>query len=132
MLSDGEIIEEYLSQTFPSLSEQQLIEATRNLERQSFPAGSIILQEGDPPDRFYIVTRGQVEVLVETSDGERLVVSRMARGQYFGETELLRGGANMATIRAAPESEVRAVSLDRETFNRLMSGSASTRDALNR
>jgi ABC-type lipoprotein export system ATPase subunit len=113
MLSDGEIIEEYLVQTFPALSERQLIEATRQLERETYPPGSIILQEGMAPDGFYIVTRGQVEVLVEGADGERLIVARMGRGQYFGEIELLRGGANIATVRADPESGVEVVALDR-------------------
>jgi ABC-type lipoprotein export system ATPase subunit len=130
MLSDGEIIEEYLVQTFPTLAEQQLIRATRQLEREAFPPGAIILQEGGAADRFYIVTRGQIEVLVEASDGERLVVARMGRGQYFGETELLRGGANMATVRADLEAGVEVVALGREVFGGLMAESQASREAL--
>jgi ABC-type lipoprotein export system ATPase subunit len=130
MLSDGEVIEEYLVQTFPALSEQQLIRATRRLEREAFSPGSIILQEGAAPNKLYIITRGHIEVLVEGSDGERLVVARMGRGQYFGEVELLRGGANMATIRADPEGGVEVVALDPKAFQRLIAGSPPTREAL--
>jgi ABC-type lipoprotein export system ATPase subunit len=130
MLSDGEIIEEFLVQAFPSLTEQQLVQATRNLEREEYSPGQVILQEGCPPDRFYLITRGQIEVLVEASDGDFLTVARMGRGQYFGEIELLRGGTNLATIRAAPDSGVRVVSLDRETFSGLMAESEDTRNAL--
>jgi ABC-type lipoprotein export system ATPase subunit len=130
MLSDGEIIEEYLVQTFPALAEGQLIRATRQLEREIFPPGATILREGGSADRFYIVTRGQIEVLVEASDGERLVVARMGRGQYFGETELLRGGANMATVRADPEAGVEVVALGREVFGSLMTESQASREAL--
>jgi CRP-like cAMP-binding protein len=130
MLSDGEIIEEFLVQAFPSLTEQQLIQATRNLEREEYSPGQIILQEGCPPDKFYLITRGQIEVLVEASDGDFLSVARMGRGQYFGEIELLRGGANLATIRAAPDSGVWVVSLDREIFSSLMAESEDTRNAL--
>jgi ABC-type lipoprotein export system ATPase subunit len=130
MLADGEIVEEYLVRTFPALTEQQLIQATRHLERQTCAPGSIILQEGNAPDSFYIITSGQVEVLVEAPDGDRLVVARMGRGQYFGEIELLRGGANIATIRADLEAGVEVAALDRETFRTLVAESAATRDAL--
>ncbi len=130
MLSDGEIIEEYLVQTFPSLTEQELIKATRHLQRKSYAPGSVVLREGAQPDSFYIITKGQIEVLVEASDGDRMVVSRMGRGQYFGEIELLRGGANIATIRADLESGVEVATLDRETFSSLMAGSEAARESL--
>ncbi len=130
MLADGEIIEQYLVSAFPALTERQLVRATRNLERQDYAPGSIILQEGTAPDRFFIITRGQIEVLVDAADGERLVVARMGRGQYFGEIELLRGGANIATIRAAVDSGARVVTLDNETFATLMAESQPAREAL--
>ena len=132
MLSDGEVIEEELVRALPALSEQQLIRATRNLERQIYAPGSIIVQEGAPPDRFYLITRGQVEVLVEAPGGEALVVARLGRGQVFGETELLRGGENMATVRAAAEKGAWVVSLNRETFDLLLAESPSTREDLSR
>jgi ABC-type lipoprotein export system ATPase subunit len=132
MLSDGEIIEEYLVRTFPALNERQLIRATRQLKRQSYAPGSVILHEGAPPDRFYIVTEGQIEVLVEAPDGERLSVARMGRGQYFGEIELLRGGVNLATIRADLDTGAEVVALDGEQFRSLVSESKPTWEALNR
>jgi ABC-type lipoprotein export system ATPase subunit/DNA-binding PadR family transcriptional regulator len=130
MLSDGEIIEEYLVDTFPTLSEGQLIQATRQLARETFAPGTVILREGAPADRFYIITRGQIEVLVDTPDGERLVVARMGRGQYFGEIELLRGGSNIATIRADLEAGAEVAALEREVFHSLLSTSDTTREAL--
>jgi CRP-like cAMP-binding protein len=57
-------------------------------------------------------------------------VARMGRGQYFGEIELLAGGNNIATIRAAPDTGARLVTLDRETFSGLMAESEATREAL--
>jgi ABC-type lipoprotein export system ATPase subunit len=130
MLSDGEVIEEYLVQTFPTLTEQQLIQATRRLEREDYSPGSVILHEGAPPDSFYIITKGQIEVLVKAPDGDRMVVSRMGRGQYFGEIELRRGGANIASIRADVETGVQVATLDRDVFRSLMAESKPTRDAI--
>ena len=132
MLSDGEIIEGSLVQAFPSLSEQQLIRTTRDLEREDHEPGSIILHEGAPPDRFYLITQGQVEVMVEAPDGGQLVVARLGRGQYFGETELLRGGENMATVRASLDRGARVISLNREDFDLLLTDSPPIREEMNR
>jgi ABC-type lipoprotein export system ATPase subunit len=132
MLSDGEIIEEYLVRSFPSLTEQQLIWATRHLEQEFHQPGSTILRQGAPPDRFYLITKGQIEVSVETSDGERMVVAHMGQGQYFGEVELLRGGANMATVRADLDTGVEVATLDPEAFRSLMAGSEATRETFER
>jgi ABC-type lipoprotein export system ATPase subunit len=132
MLSDGEVIEEFLIETFPALTDQQLIQATRNLQRQVYEPGAIVLQEGGPPGSFYIITKGQVEVLVEASDGDRMVVARMDRGQYFGEIELLRGGANLATIRADWDTGAEVVALEADIFTSLLDKSQSTREALER
>ena len=127
IISDGQIIEEYLAHVFPALDEDQLVEATRDMELQKFLPGTVIVQEGRPPDSFYLVTRGEVEVVLPTGDDREVVVTRLHSGQYFGEVELLRGGANIATIRAAPETGVEVGVLDCGEFERLMSGSAPTR-----
>ena len=130
MLSDGEIIEEFLISAFPSMSERELIRATRNLEREEYSPGSVILSEGHPADKFYLITRGQIEVMVQASDGDLMTIARMGRGQYFGEVELLSGETNIATIRAAPDSGARLVTLDRDTFSSLMTESKGAREAL--
>ena len=49
IISDGEIIEEYLAKVFPGLTEQQLVQAMRQLDRQTFPPGATVIREGAPP-----------------------------------------------------------------------------------
>jgi CRP-like cAMP-binding protein len=130
VLSDGEMMDGYLTRTFPSLTERQLIRATRNLELQKYSPGSMIIQEGAPPEKFYAIAKGQVEVLVQASNGGEFVVTRMGSGQYFGEIELLHGGANIATIRAAPDTAVQIAALDGETFTSLIAESEPTREEI--
>jgi ABC-type lipoprotein export system ATPase subunit len=127
ILSDGEVIEEHLARTFPALTEGQLIQATRNLKRQRVEPGAIILQKGAPPDKFYIITKGQVEVVVHPADGPESVVTRLKRGQYFGEIELLAGGENLATIRAAPDTGAEVAALGEEAFTNLIAESDAIR-----
>ena len=127
ILADGEIIEEYLARTFPSLTQQQLIWTTSKLQPQKYPAGSVIIRKGEPADKFYIVTRGYVEVIMQVPNGQEFTVSRIERGQYFGELGLGRGGVSMATVRTPTEFEVEVASLTREDFAKLIGDSEPTK-----
>ncbi len=132
IVADGEVIDEYLARTFPALTSEQLVDATRHMEPQKFQPGSIILHEGTPADRFYIVTEGRADVVLEGPDGSDIVVAHMEAGQYFGEIELRHGGNNIATIRAAPHIGVNVVALERAAFVKLVGESAGMREAIDR
>jgi len=132
IVSDGEVIDQYLARTFPALTEDQLVEATRSIQPERHEPGAIILKEGLPADKFFIVTRGQAEVVLEGPDGSDIVVARMNPGQYFGEIELRHGGTNIATIRAALHEGLDVVGLEREMFDRLVAESPATREAIDR
>jgi ABC-type lipoprotein export system ATPase subunit len=132
VLSDGEIIEEYLARALPALSEAELVQLTRRLVPLKYPPGTVIIRRGDAIDRFYLVTRGQVEVLVQREEGREFVVTTMGRGQFFGEIELLHGGKAIATVRAAPEGGVEATALNRDEFQALLVESEALRDAIDR
>jgi ABC-type lipoprotein export system ATPase subunit len=130
ILSDGEVIEEYLAEAFPALTEAQLIWATRELEMERYAPGEVIIQQGVPHEDFYIVTRGEVEVHLRTANGQEFIIDRLGSGQYFGEIALLRGVASTATVRAASGGDVRVAALDRETFVALVAESGLTDEAL--
>jgi ABC-type lipoprotein export system ATPase subunit len=132
VIADGEIIEEYLARTFPSLTQPQLIWATSKFRQKKYPPGSVIIQKGEPPDNFYIVTKGYVQVHLRVPSGQELVVSRIEEGQYFGEVALLHGGASMATVRAAPDSDVEVAALNKEDFSKLISESKPTKKQIDR
>jgi len=129
IVSDGEVIEEYLARTFSSLTTDQLIRATRHLTPEKHEPGSIIVQEGSTPDYFYLITRGSAEVVLKGADNSDVIVSRLHSGQYFGEIALLRGAERNATVRAGA-SGVEVMTLDRDTFNQLIAESEPTRDAI--
>jgi ABC-type lipoprotein export system ATPase subunit len=117
---DGEIIETALAQAFPLLSETQLIWATSRLQTRVCAPGEILIQEGQPPLRLYIVTSGEVEVVKLRPDGKLMVVSRIGQGNYFGEMGLVMGGTSHATVRCPASREVEVVSLEAADFKRLL------------
>jgi CRP-like cAMP-binding protein len=70
-------------------------------------AGDEIVRQGDAGERFFIVDRGSVEVLV---DGEH--VREEGPGGFFGEIALLRAVPRTATVRAIGETELLALDSD--------------------
>ena len=132
IIADGEVIDEYLARALPALSEAQLIWATHNIETRGYAPGQEILHEGEPADNFYIITRGQVEVMLRQPSGSEIVVATMGVGQYFGEIELLHGSANIATIRAGANTGVEVIALDPNEFNHLVTESPTTQAEIDR
>jgi MFS family permease len=84
--------------------------------------GDEIIRTGDHGDRFYVVSSGEVEVLVDGRPARR-----EGEGSYFGEIALLRDVPRTATVRAA--SDVELYALDREDFLTAVSGHAGSTQA---
>lgn len=87
------------------------------------PAGETIVRQGAPADTFYIVVDGEVAVLHEHS-GESRHVATLRRGQFFGETGILRDMPRTATVRAITPTTL--MTLDRQAFRDLVAQSAGT------
>ena len=95
---------------------------------QAFPANSIIIQQGEPADTFYILLEGEVEIVKQQPNGEETLIARLGEGNYFGEIGLMEGRERMATVRAA--TDVRVVTFNRETFNSWLADSPSSKTEL--
>jgi ABC-type lipoprotein export system ATPase subunit len=130
IISDGEIIEEVVARALPSLTEDQLIHVTRELQRRRLQPGEVLIEEGSAPEAFYIVTDGIVEVNVRAPNGEEMVVSQMRSGMFVGEIELMRGVNSVATVRASMAEPAEVVAIEREDFAALMAQSEASRQAL--
>jgi hypothetical protein len=84
--------------------------------------GTVIVKEGDPGDRFYILADGEVSV---TAKGAPL--SDLRAGEYFGEIALLRDIPRTATVVAKTDAVLYA--LDRDDFLATVTGHAPSAEA---
>ncbi len=131
-IADGEIIEQQLAQAFPVLTQAQLVALTHKVDPEKYAPGQIILRQGEPVEQFNVIVNGRVEIVVPQPDGAEKIVATMSRGEYFGEIELLRGGASLATARAASDAPVEVLRFDRATFNEMVSQNSALKDAIAR
>ncbi len=130
MIADGEVVNEHVVRALAVLNYDQLAEVQRRVAPTTFEPGSIIVRQGEPGDKFYILTDGRVDVFVEHPDGRQILVDRLGAGQYFGEMALVGRRPRQATVRAATDSTAVVAALDRTTFDWLVNESPSLRDEL--
>ena len=74
----------------------ELLEMSKNI---SFEADSVIFNEGDIADRFFLVLTGEVGVIIGQTE-----VARVRSGQLFGEMALLEHIPRTATAAALKKS----------------------------
>ena len=92
-----QLYDEYLAQALPELTEAQLVWATSKLAPGKIPARCrAIVSEGDPADRFYIITKGEAEVVRKQPNGKEVLINHLSAGQFFGEIGLMQGTARIA------------------------------------
>jgi energy-coupling factor transporter ATP-binding protein EcfA2 len=128
LLVDGEVINDAVAATLPWLTHQQMLSTTRAAHKIRLKAGEAVLRQGQVNDRFYLITKGLVEVVLEEPVGRTAVLAELGPGQHFGEIELLRNVDVLATIRASASGPVELLTLDREIFTQLTDQVQAMRD----
>jgi CRP-like cAMP-binding protein len=87
---------------FSRCSGRELRIVARHAEAVHLPAGSVLFEEGDTGDAFYIVLEGEAEVRRGT--GRRL--NSVGVGGWFGELALLDAAPRSASVVATSDLEV--------------------------
>jgi LmbE family N-acetylglucosaminyl deacetylase len=68
-----------------------------------FPAGSYLVEQGEPATAMYFLLSGQVEIRRESEDGRVSVVDRSGHGEFIGETGIATGRARNAHVVAVDD-----------------------------
>jgi hypothetical protein len=100
---------------FAPLPSQALERIARDLVPLDVPAGGIVIMQGEPGSRFYVLVEGRAVV---SRDGD--MIAERGPGDYFGEVALLLDQPRNATVTAA--SDLRVFVLERDEFLRVLTG----------
>ena len=82
-----------------------------------FNAGNIIFQENSSNKELYVITQGEVDILINrgtvSAEKKEAAVARLRRGQSFGEVALVDEGLRSASARAT-QKDTRLLIIQRE------------------
>lgn len=101
------------------------------------PAGALVVRQGEPAERFYVIAAGNAEVWARKGaapaspdapfdPARHTLIATLGPGDSFGEMALLLGGRRQATVRAA--ADLVLYYLDAATFQAIV----GTQDGLQR
>ena len=130
LIVDGEIVNEYVSTAMPTLTQEQVWQATQSAKRLAFEPGAMILTQGTNADCFYIVAKGTVEVILPRENQSDVVALQLTPGKYFGEIEFFHEKKHQASIRASERGSVEVLCIDYNQLNQILGQSPVTRQAL--
>jgi CRP-like cAMP-binding protein len=99
---------------FGALPGETLTQLADRMRREEVPAGTVLVREGEPGDRFYVLLSG-VAGVSQSALGDRAI---LRAGEYFGEVALTMHVPRTATITAMTPCVV--ASCDAQTFEELV------------
>jgi CRP/FNR family cyclic AMP-dependent transcriptional regulator len=105
---------------FSDLAEGELARFAEVTREREYPKNSVILFEDDPGDALYIVSTGQVKVVLIGEDGREVILSVLGDGDFFGEMALIDDEPRSAHVIAMKDSHL--LVLRRDDFQAQIQG----------
>ena len=91
---------------------ETLARLAKRMEREEVAPGTVIVREGEPGERFYVVFAGMLTA------ANPVARELLRPGDYFGEVALAMNVPRTATVTAITPAVV--ASCDRETFDEFL------------
>jgi CRP-like cAMP-binding protein len=99
---------------FQIISPDSLAEVLRDANLEKFKKHEIIIRQGEPGSKLYIVVAGKVSILNDTG----ISISTLGQGEIFGEMSLICDENIGATVQAA--TDVKILSIEHKKFQVIM------------
>jgi len=97
---------------FAGLSPEELAKIATLAVPRSYPAGTIVLHEGDAGDTCYVVRSGRAKVTRQHPDGRAITLTNIGPGEIFGELAMFGGEVRSATVEAIEDIDALAILAD--------------------
>ena len=104
---------------FAQMSEGELHQLAERLKYAPFAKGNLIVKQGlSEQHQLFIMINGEAEVYLEKSNGEKIKLSMLAKGDFFGEMSLMTGSPRKASVVA--KTDVECYRLDKSAFEEIL------------
>ena len=110
--------------TIPAALMRQVLE---QLEERVVEAGAIVVNQGEVPDRFYIVREGMLEVTAH-EDGVERIIRAIGPGEFFGELAIALDTLRTASVVARTKTNL--YTLSRVAFEKIVDSAPNFRKRL--
>ena len=115
---------------FAGLGPTNLVKVIPALESRSYLKGTTIVRQGEIGDSFYIVRKGNVQVILERQGAQATPIAVLGPNEGFGEMALLTDQPRSANVIAT--TDVSAWRLPRASFDQLVAENLSLAIYFNR
>ncbi len=129
ILSDGEVVDDTVARALSYLDHPEMLAVTHQIEKRVYSPGSQVIHQGESVDQFFMIAKGEVEVVVNTKIPET-TVARLGPGQFFGEISLTMGVNSLAGFRVGVNQPAELKTISKEEFMDLIKNSPRMENAL--
>jgi thioredoxin reductase (NADPH) len=98
-------------QSFPTLTPAQIARIASHGRKRRVEHNEILGEAGKKIHSFYVVTKGSIDAVRQSPDGETTVTT-LQEGQFTGEVTMLSGRRGLVSLRVSEPGEV--IEVDRE------------------
>ncbi len=106
---------------FSGLSEAEHGLLLQAAVRRTYPRHTLLLQMGDPGERFYLLRKGRAKVFLGNDDGREVILAILNPGDFIGEMALLDNEPCSASVMTLEKSEF--VSIGKAEFQKVLASS---------
>lgn len=85
---------------------------TAHSQTRSYPANTILINEGDHSDSLYVILEGGVKVYASDENGKEVILNILRAGEYFGELALLDDEPRSASVVTLTPVKLMVISKD--------------------
>jgi len=91
---------------FALMDEDERAALAERMESRSVSKGETIFTRGDVGDSLMLLTRGRIQIYIETTEGTKVILGEIETGEMVGEISLFDPGARSATAVAVEDTEL--------------------------
>lgn len=105
-------LSETLSKTtlFSELDDADIEKVVSQTSLRQFPKNTVIVNQGDDTDSFYVIVKGKVDVFLHNNKGKEIIINTLGECEAFGELAPLGGIPRQASIITTEDSTFGVIS----------------------
>ncbi|MBN1880909.1 MAG: cyclic nucleotide-binding domain-containing protein [Deltaproteobacteria bacterium] len=92
------------TELFSELSQQEFLDVVERINHIEFPAGSLIIREGELGDSIFIIASGEVSIFRNDRLGNEMWITNLEEGSFFGEFGFFAESRRHASVRAVTDT----------------------------